>query len=291
MSASIATAHPLEGTWYNSFCSRVDISVSEDGLIQARYTSQTGSTGSSLAIGRVNPNSSVDSIEGIPFALGVQWRLVNVPQSGADGSWHWVSMFSGQYHPAQHIAEPDQDPYDIPETLEILNFLIATATLPGLAETAPVSWPQTLDFHMTPPSYCHPVEPSKLAPYKPTASDNISGAWTGPNGEHLAVQASIDDGVVGGTYTDNNGQRFDVIGYFDTLAPPSSGQYKVSWQGLTLSLIESGSGSAPELKALAGGVDYSDNSKMYLWASNLKATGWTDRFIQQDLNLAIFTKQ
>ena len=36
MLAALATAHPLEGTWYNSYCSRVDLSVSDDGAHPGR---------------------------------------------------------------------------------------------------------------------------------------------------------------------------------------------------------------------------------------------------------------
>ena len=200
-------------------------------------------------------------------------------------------MFSGQYHPAQEVSEPDQDPYSIPETLEILNLLVATATLPPLADTAPVTWPQTLDFHKSPPSYCHSVEPGKLVPYTPTASDNISGIWLGSSGERLDLQADKESGLVTGSFTNQGGEGFNVIGFFDTLAPPSSGSYTVAWQGLTLSLMESGSQSTPALEALSGGVDYSDTRKMYLWSSSLRPTGWTDRFVQQTLDMTLFSKQ
>lgn len=291
MFGALATAHPLEGTWYNSYCSRIDLSVSNDGLIQGEYTSHTGSTGSSLAIGQLDPESSPTATEGTPFSLGIQWRLVNVDQTDADGSWHWVSMFSGQYHPAQEVSEPDQDPYSIPETLEILNLLIATATLPPLADTAPVTWPQTLDFHKSLPGYCHSVEPGKPVPYTPTASDNISGVWLGSSGERIDLRADKKSGAVTGSFTDQGGEKFNVTGYFDTLAPPSSSKYSVAWQGLTLSLLETGSGTSRELKALAGGVDYADTSTMYLWASDLRTTSWTDRFIQQSLDMTEFSKQ
>lgn len=284
-------AHPLDGTWYNSYCSRVDLAVSEDGLIQGGYTSHTGSTGSSLAIGKVKGETSSSETDGIPFALGIQWRLVNVDESQADGSWHWVSMFSGQYHPAQEIMAPDQDPYTIPETLEILNVLIATATFSGLADTSPVTWPQNLDFHRTPPSYCHSVEPGKLVPYTPTAADNISGDWRSSDGQRFVLDADLESGLVTGAYTNNAGKTFNVIGLFDTLAPPSTGEYSVSLQGLTLSLKTTGSESDATLKAVAGGVDYTDKTRMYLWAGDLNSTTWTDRFTQQTLDKVLFSKE
>jgi len=46
---------PLIGTWYNSFCSRVDLTVDQNGVIDGNYTSHTGSTGTSIVAGQVNP--------------------------------------------------------------------------------------------------------------------------------------------------------------------------------------------------------------------------------------------
>ena len=155
---------PLNGTWYNSFCSRVDLTVDQNGVIDGKYTSHTGSTGTSIVAGQVNPTLQPQpgvptSPNGIPFSMGIQWRLINVPISSADGSWHWVSSFSGQYHQKQTVSAGGQQSYDLEETLMLLNGLIATATLPPLANTAPLMWPQNLVFHRTPPSYCEAVTP------------------------------------------------------------------------------------------------------------------------------------
>ena len=288
---SRAATHPLDGTWYNSYCSRVDLAVSEDGLIQGTYTSHTGSTGTSLVIGKVHPDTGIGATNGTPFALGVQWRLVNLEESRADGSWHWVSMFSGQYHPEQEIVVPDQDTYTIPETLEILNLLIATATLSSIANTAPLTWPQTLNFHKTPPSYCHSVEPGTPVAYKPTATDNISGNWRADSGESVVLKADVQSGQVTGVYTNGAGDTFNAIGLFDTLAPGSTSESVVEWQGLTLSLLETGSTSEAKLKALTGGVDYSNLTTLYLWTGDLQSTTWTDRFTEQTLDKVVFTKQ
>lgn len=291
LSTTVSAASPIEGTWYNSFCSRVDLSVADNGQIKGVYTSHTGSTGSSMALGQLDSSTSSSAEAGIPFSMGIQWRLINVEQSQADGSWHWVSMFSGQYHPAQQISVPGQDPYSIPETLEILNLLIATATLPGLADMAPITWPQTLDFHRSAPEYCHTVSPGQPVPYTPTASDNVSGVWLSTTGERLDLKAEIATGEVIGTYSNGDGTSFNVVGLFDTLAAPSSGNYSVGWQGLTLSLLQADPESEKLLRALSGGVDYRDTSKMHLWSSAMQSTSWTDRFVQQSLQMATFTKQ
>ena len=87
-----ASAHPVEGSWYNAYCSRVDLQVTDAGRVTGVYTSHTGSTGTSAVLGQLDPAASVAAEEGSPLSLGIQWRLVNEDQSKADGSWHWVSV-------------------------------------------------------------------------------------------------------------------------------------------------------------------------------------------------------
>ncbi|MCY4277594.1 MAG: avidin/streptavidin family protein [Gammaproteobacteria bacterium] len=284
-----ATESPIQGTWYNAFCSRLDLSVSETGHIRGVYTSHTGSVGTSALLGQLDIEAAATGQVGTPFALGIQWRLINEDQSNADGSWHWVSMFAGQYHPQQRVSKPGQTPYTIPETLEILNLLIATATLPGLADTAPVTWPQTLDFHRSPPEYYQGALPGEPVLYTPTAADNVSGAWLSSDGERLDLRSDFATGQVTGSYTDADGVGFDVVGLVDTLAPAV--EHSVSWQGVTLSLMQSNSRGRKQLKVLAGGVDYRDTRKMSLWSSDLRSTSWTDRFVQQSLRTSHFTRQ
>ncbi|MEM0928581.1 MAG: hypothetical protein AAGI89_04730 [Pseudomonadota bacterium] len=285
-----AASAQLQGTWYNSYCSRVDLTVAGD-VIQGVYTSHTGSTGSSYAVGQFDGSASGSGTDGTPFSMGVQWRLINDPVSQADGSWHWVSLFSGQYFPAQTISEPDQDPYDIPETLEILNGLLATATVPGLNDTAPVLWPESLTFTKTPPAQCQPSTPGVPVSFTPTAVDNVSGTWTNADGDELVLTLGPYIGEVSGTFTSSAGDEYDVLGRYDQIAPPQSG-YTVAAQGITLSLFDdSASGGDPALKIFAGGVDYDKTSEMFLYVSDLQSTSWTDRFIQQTLDKEIWTKQ
>lgn len=292
---------PIQGTWYNSYCSRVDI-TDTGGQLSGVYTSHTGSTGSSRLIGQTygadyvpeNKKERNDAtqlqkgpIKGIPFTIGIQWRLINVPQTKADGSWHWVSSFAGQYHPAQTVSAPNQDPYVIPETLEILNGLLATGTVPGLADRAPLFWPQTLHFHRLPPSYCQTVTPPTPVGFSPTASDHVSGVWQGPGGQLLHLKADLMEGSVTGVYT-NGKTSFEVIGLFDTLAPPASG-YSVPAQGLTLTLKDVN----PPHRAMGmatGGVNYANPDTMFLWRSNMTSTTWTGRFVQETLNKESWTR-
>ena len=284
-----AQTSPINGTWFNSYCSRVDLTA-QNGMITGVYTSHTGSTGSSTVVGQYDETATPSPSGGLPFSMGIQWRLINVNQSQADGSWHWVSSFSGQYHPSQTISEPNQNPYQIPETLEILNGLLATATVTGLADTAPIFWPQTLDFTRTPPSYCNVASPPTPVAYTPTASDMVTGVWTKPDGSTLILNAALQTGEISGTYLDPSGTNYAVYGLFDTLAPSGTPNSTVHSQGLTLTLGETGIISPREVKMFTGGVIYATPTQMYLWESNLQSTTWTDRFTQEDLDKAVWTK-
>lgn len=281
---------PLNGTWHNSFCSRVDLTVNQNGLINGKYTSHTGSTGTSVVAGQVNPALQPQpgvptNPKGIPFSMGVQWRLINAPFGNADGSWHWVSSFSGQYHQKQTVSASGQDSRVQEETLVLLNGLIATATLSPYAGTAPLMWPQTLEFQRTPPSYCQPVTPGEAVPYTPTAQDNLTGTWRNGDGEVLELSATLQEGTISGKFTDKGNNQYEVHGLFDTIEPGTS--EGVSSQGVTLSLYDS---SKQLLKGMAGGVDYSNLSQMWLWTSDLKSTTWTDRFTQETLDKTLFEK-
>ena len=284
------TAHaesPLNGTWYNSYCSRVDLTVdSSTGMINGQYTSHTGSTGTSNVIGLVNPllvpqPGVPTNPTGIPVSLGIQWRLINVTQDQADASWHWVSTFSGQYHQKQTVEASGQNTYTLEETLVVLNGLIATAPLPPLADIVPLMWPQTLEFHRSAPSYCQSVSPAQPVAYSPTAEDKVTGTWKNMDGEELTITASLPKGSVSGTFVNEHGDKYAVAGLFDTLAPGQD----TAWQGIALTLYDT---AGNELKAMAGGVNYNNFTQMELWESDLKSTNWTDRFAQETLDRTIY---
>ena len=282
---------PIQGEWHNSYCSRMDLTVDENtGAITGIYTSHTGSTGASSVIGYVNPNEKPEpdvptNPNGIAVSLGIQWRLINVSATEADDSWHWVSTFSGQYHQHQHVSVPNQHTYEIDETLEVLNGLIATATVPGFTNIAPVMWPQTLLFHRNPPDYCEEVEPPLPVPYQASAKDHISGVWENTDRGRLNLVASLDNGEVTGLYQDPTGEAYFVSGLFDTLAPGLvSG---VAEQGVTLALYNPDDN---KLKIMAGGVNLDNILEMNLWQSNLKSTNWVDRFTESTLEKVIWIK-
>lgn len=284
-----ADASPVSGTWYNSYCSQIKLNVNYDGLIQGVYTSHTGSTGTSFVFGWINPKTTIESendvLKGIPFSMGINWRLINVDVSKADGSWHWTSTFSGQYHPAQMVQVANQKPYKIPETLEILNGLIATATTPFNPDNGFVTWPQTLRFHRVAPEYCEPVSPGYPLPYTVTAEDKISGVWEMVGGNIiLDLKADMQRGIINGN-AQIGAQKYKVIGLFDTIAPPASG-YTVDLQSLTLSLISADS----IVKTLSGGVYYNSDQNMPMWYSNLIPTTWTNRFTQETIDKVVLIK-
>lgn len=284
---------PLIGTWYNSYCSQVVLSVdASTGVITGEYTSHTGSTGTSNVVGYIDPGASASSGQtnpnGIPFSIGIQWRLINSDISNADGSWHWVSSFAGQYHPAQTVSADNQDDYSIDETLELLNGLLATATVSGFADDAPVLWPQTLHFNRTAPSYCQDVTPAQPVTYSTNADDNISGQWRNQAGDILSLTASLSDGSVTGTLIPFHGsEKYKVVGLFDVLDPSQTSASNVVWQGVALALYDS---SDKKLKVMAGGVDYDNFGAMYLYSGDLQSTTWTDRFIQETLDKDTWTK-
>lgn len=272
----------FEGTWYNSYCSQVTLNTDPSGKITGIYTSHTGSTGSSNVIGWMGRTSESDdnSIYGTPVALGIQWRLINQPQSEADGSWNWVSTFSGQYHPAQTVRVEGQKPYSIDETLEILNGLVVTATAPPLVESQdiPVMWPQTLEFHHTQPSYCESVTPPEPVEYTPTATDRISGKWKTLSGkETLELSANMQTGSIQGSYT-SGGKTYSVIGLADTLESANDSDH--IQQGVTI-VMKSEDG---DVISMAGGVYLDLPKTMDLWSDRLDFTTWTYRFMNSNLN-------
>lgn len=289
------SASPLQGVWYNSYCSRIDLNIGTTGAISGLYTSHTGSTGSSYVVGYIDPNAQPAPPSpvpknplGIPFSLGIQWRLINVPAEQADGSWHWVSTFAGQYHQKQDVVVPGQNTYQIEDTLEILNGLIATAIVPGFTDTAPVMWPQTLRFHRSAPSYCEPVNPPRPVQYTPTAADHLTGNWIASGGlEKMTLAATLSDGKISGSYQDANGNSYMVSGLFDTIAPNPILRDVVQ-QGVSLTLYDS---ENAQLLVMAGGVDLDfPPIKMTLWTGKLKSTGWTDRFTQSTLDKVAWAK-
>ena len=293
--ANAFAENPLQGTWYNSYCSRIDLNVDAAGAISGIYTSHTGSTGSSYAIGYINPNAQPappspipENPTEIPFSLGIQWRLINVPAKQADGSWHWVSTFAGQYHQRQNVVVPGQTTYQIEDTLEILNGLIATATVPGFTDLAPVMWPQTLRFHRSAPSYCESVNPPEPVQYTPTAPDHITGDWTTSGGlERMTLMALPSEGKVAGSYQDADGNNYVVSGLFDTIAPDPL-LSDVAQRGVALTLYDS---ENARLMVMAGGVDLDfPPIVMTLWTGELKSTGWTDRFTQSTLDKVTWIK-
>jgi saccharopepsin len=286
----VATPHPIEGTWVNSYCSQVSLTLTAQNTIIGTYTSHTGSTGSSNVVGwfsgspvNVNHQQLPVNPEGTPIALGIQWRLINDPVSAADGSWHWVSNFSGQFHPEQIVRESGQQDYQLNQTLELTNGLLATATVTGLADKVPQMWPQTLSFGRIPPTYCEAVTPPPAVPFSGTATDNVTGAWGSTSGEYLTLSADIKLGQVSGKYLADN-QTYDVIGLIDAI-PATQGSTLVE-QGLTLVM----SNASGDVLSMAGGVDLADTSSMVLWIDELTTTTWTDRFMQSNYDKILWTK-
>ncbi len=278
-------ASPLDGTWYNSYCSQVEFDVDNGGSVHGKYTSHTGATGSYSMVGWINENTGdVGAGTGYPVALSIQWRPLNVDSTQADGSWHWVSNFSGQYHPAQTVSVPGQQDYQIPETLEILNVLIATSTVAGLAPKAPTTWPQTLDFHKTAPVYCEQFTPPARVTYVSKATDHISGNWKTVAGDRLVLTVDIQSAFVTGSFYDaDTGITQGVHGLMDNFSEVQP-NVTVAEQGLSLVI-------AGASESMAGGVSLTNLNQMSLLRNTLTATSWTDRFTQSAIDNLTFTRQ
>ncbi len=278
-------ASPLAGTWYNSYCSQIEFIVYNDGRVLGSYTSHTGATGSYVMVGWINEDTGDVGAEiGSPVALSIQWRPYNVNSTQADGSWHWVSNFSGQYHPTQTVSVPGQKDYQILETLEVLNVLIATSTVAGLAPKAPTTWPQTLDFHKTAPAYCEQVTPPAPVTYVSQAIDHISGNWKTATGDRLALTVDILLASVTGSFYDAETNISHVVhGLMDNFSEVQP-NVTVAEQGLSL-VIAGASGS------MAGGVSLTKPNQMSLLRNTLTATSWTDRFTQSAIDNLTFTRQ
>ena len=273
---------PVTGTWFNSYCSQMMLVADSQGSIQGSYTSHTGSTGTSIVSGwqgavKVDPGS----VNGIPLALGIQWRLINQPESKIDPTWHWVSSFSGQYHPAQTIVEQGQSSYELPETLTITNALVATANLSGYTENAPVMWPQTLQFTRNPPSYCEPIPPTQTLAFTGNVTNYVTGIWLSEHGR-LLLEADSSSGKISGNYTDSNNTEYVVSGYFDNLPLDNS----MAQQGLSLTLRSSDN----SVLSMAGGVNLHAPLSMTLWQDKLSSTTWIGRFTESTLDKTTWSR-
>jgi len=282
---------PLNGTWYNSYCSRMDVNIDPvSGKISGEYTSHTGSAGTSPLAGYVDPNAEAPILPatnpiGIPVSIGIYWRLVNVDISQGDNSWHWVSAYAGQYHPEQTVSVPGQLNYQIPETIEILNGLFATSTVSGLNDDAPLLWPQTLHFTRAAEAYCESVSPAPPVTYTPTAADNVSGVWLSEDSTiTLTLSASLETGIVSGT-AQYGSNKMEVLGVFDTIVPELVST--VPRQGLAMALYND---QTKSLVNMTGGVFYEDLNLMELWVGDLTQTDWSGRYMQQALVKRLFTR-
>ncbi|MCI5121578.1 MAG: hypothetical protein D3908_10385, partial [Candidatus Electrothrix sp. AUS4] len=258
--------------WYNSYCSQVELAVHEDGVVKGVYTSHTGSTGSSDAVGYVGKPISNREVTGTPVSLAIKWRLINEDAPPSDRSSHWVSNMAGQYNPAQTIKVSGQQPYSIDETLYMLNELNATAAASDIDEP-PRLLPQDLIFHKAPPSYCEPITPPARKPYTPTAKDLISGKWKNIDGDILNVSVNKKDFSVSGNLITSDRRTYKVLGQADPIAgnPPL-----VPQQGITLAVKN----EAGNILALVGGVNIPDGNRLELWKSELRSTTWITRYKQ-----------
>lgn len=108
--------HYLNGSWVNSYASKMDLLVAEDGSIVGQYSSTTGSTGLYSVIGNCAPEVTFQEGEGLAVVLSIYWHPVN--SETRDESWHWVSTYCGQ------VLNNGE--------LSVINSLVATSNFNGV---------------------------------------------------------------------------------------------------------------------------------------------------------------
>lgn len=269
----------IDGDWVNSYCSLVRLSSDPtSGKITGTYSSHTGSTGTYNVVGFAGQQEAGQSDYGLPVAIVIQWRAINLPNESGDPSWHWASNFGGQVFPAQTITSAGQSSYEIPDTLEILNGLLVTSPFPGLAATAPLFWPQTLDFHHDRPTYCEAVTPATPIAYVGGAPDYVSGVWLQPNGDAMGLNADSSTNMVTGTYFEAcSGVQYDVAGLWDTYgcnyAAPGDGLI-----GQSFALAMRAQDGSARVRSMVGYVPLNATSGALTWTYDLSSTPWGSRY-------------
>ncbi|RBP85798.1 hypothetical protein EBI01_01765 [Marinomonas rhizomae] len=106
----------LNGSWVNSYGSKMDLLVVEGGAIVGQYSSTTGSTGIYSVIGQCSPKTPQEG-KGLAVVLSIYWHPINAETP--DESWHWVSTYCGQLLGAGELS--------------VTNSLVATCDFNGFS--------------------------------------------------------------------------------------------------------------------------------------------------------------
>ena len=212
------TAAPVRsvGSWVNGVGSVMNLAAVDPlpygpGWYVGSYGSDTGSTGTYLVVGHVDPDVATVSPEGpgAPAAFALSWWSTT---GAEDPSWHWVSGMAGQY-----VATADGTPGFL-----VQHGLTASGDWPAL-EVAPATFIGDLTFvpHGTGATTweTNPLEPAAVE--GPNASP--FGRWTSTEDATLGLElAALNERTLVGRFSDADGSR-PLLGVYDGLVPPGPG--------------------------------------------------------------------
>ncbi|ADZ93005.1 avidin/streptavidin family protein [Marinomonas mediterranea] len=217
-------SNKLQGTWVNSYHSKLKIAVDENGSVAGEYSSTTGSSGIYQVIGHTitTPQAERNSQQKDPIGQGVvlsiYWRAVDTGAT-PDNTWHWVSTYCGQ-------LQPNGD-------LSVINSLVATAKFDGFIEG---DYIDQLIFKKTDDEAAN-VTPINFdqEPSQPSIPSNLDGLWQDAlQATNLCI--SVLDEKTGLTFASVKigEQSLNMWGFSDTRLMTQEGD-SVTQQSITLS--------------------------------------------------------
>ncbi len=194
----------LNGSWVNSFGSKMDLTVLPGGLILGDYSSTTGASGTYLVIGSCLPQDpTADS--GQNLVLAIFWRPVDAQTYNA--SWHWMSSYCGQ-------LQADG-------SMTVVNSLVATVEYAG---AIPGDYIGELTFTRTSSVAASPrfTLPDVPAESSATTEATINGQWNTAAGD-VRLNLQVVDDQLGLLYGSLNWQqqRISLWGFVDTYVSDS----------------------------------------------------------------------
>lgn len=252
----------LNGSWVNSYGSKMDLSVVEDGFIVGQYSSTTGSTGVYSVIGQCSPNKPQEG-KGLAVVLSIYWHPINAETP--DESWHWVSTYCGQ------LLETGE--------LSVTNSLVATCDFNGFSAGDYIDKLSFQKVSSTPDSF---VSSLNAKPEGYTLNNPIDGEWIGVNPD-VQLSLTVTDSLYGLVRGVVEYQNTIIIlrGFTDTEVD-GLGRQSISVCGYML-------GRDVPL-SLSGWLDLSNNSlQLSRWIAN--ATSPENVYYQSDVESWLLCKK
>lgn len=252
----------LNGSWVNSYGSKMDLSVVDNGGIVGQYSSTTGSTGIYSVIGQCSPDKPIES-KGLAVVLSIYWHPINA--EAPDESWHWVSTYCGQLLGTGELS--------------VTNSLVATCDFNGFSAGDYIDKLTFQKVSSTP----DPFMPSLNSESEGVTSNNpINGEWVGvsPDVQLGLTVTNSDYGLVQGIVEYQN-TIITLKGFTDTVVS-GLGRQSISVCGYM-------SGRDVPV-SLSGWLDVSNNSlQLSRWIAN--ATSPENVYYQSDVESWLLRKK